>query len=209
VLMVAGVVFVIETLLRRDEGAGRVWALAFLAGILTTVCYLVWGAYPETWWAVAAGNGSFVAGTGLLWLGARRFNGRPMRWPSIVVAIVSLAACGAVVVAGPEAGDWAGAVFMFLSIAALAVAGTIESVTGEMGANRNAVGLAFVLGLQALFYIARSIVFVAYGPGRNDAARHGAGRRAARRRLPAGARRAHRACPAQRGADGRHLDTAG
>lgn len=164
VLMVAGVVFVLETLLRKDEGAGRVWALAFLAGMLTTVAYLVWGASPETWWAVAAGNGSFVAGTGLLWLGARRFNERPMRWQSVIVGVASLAACAAVVAAGPDGGGWAGAIVMFLGIAAFAVAGTVESVTGEMGANRNAVGLAFVLGLQAIYYIARSIVFVAYGP---------------------------------------------
>ena len=32
VVNVSGILFIIETLLRRDEGAGRVWALAFLAG---------------------------------------------------------------------------------------------------------------------------------------------------------------------------------
>lgn len=164
VLMVAGVVFVLETLLRKDEGAGRVWALAFLAGMLTTVAYLVWGSTPGTWWAVAVGNGCFVAGTGLLWLGARRFNERPMRWPSVVVGVGSIAASVAVVLAGPDGGDWAGALVMFLGIAAFAVAGTCESVTGEMKQYRNAVGLAFVLGLEAVYYIARSIVFIVYGP---------------------------------------------
>ena len=32
VVNVSGILFIVETLLRRDEGAGRVWALAFLAG---------------------------------------------------------------------------------------------------------------------------------------------------------------------------------
>ncbi|MGC5169720.1 hypothetical protein ACPW96_04270 [Micromonospora sp. DT81.3] len=164
VLMVAGAVFVIETLLRKDEGAGRVWALAFLAGMLTTVAYLVWGVSPRTWWAVAVGNGSFVAGTGLLWLGSRRFNERPMMVPSLVVGAASLAASIAVVIDGPDGGDWAGAIVMFVGIAAFAVAGTVETVTGEMGRNRNAAGLALVLGLQAAYYIVRSFVFIAFGP---------------------------------------------
>jgi hypothetical protein len=164
VLTVAGTVFVVETLLRKDEGPGRVWALAFLAGMLTTVAYLVWGVSPRTWWAVAIGNGSFVAGTGLLWLGCRRFNERSLRLPSILVGLASLMALVAVVLAGPDGGDWAGAIVMFAGIAAFAVAGTVETVTGEMGRNRNAAGLALVLGLQAVFYIVRSFVFVILGP---------------------------------------------
>ena len=32
----------LETLLRRDEGAGRIWALAFLAAMLTTLAYVIW-----------------------------------------------------------------------------------------------------------------------------------------------------------------------
>jgi hypothetical protein len=79
------------------------------------------------------------------------------------VAAGGLLALLAVVLAGPDGGDWAGATVMFLAIAAFALAGTAETVTGEMGRNRNAAGLAFVLGLEAVYYIARSIVFLAFG----------------------------------------------
>ncbi len=57
VVNVSGILFIVETLLRRDEGAGRVWALAFLAGMLTTLSYIVWVQSPGAWWAVAVGNG--------------------------------------------------------------------------------------------------------------------------------------------------------
>ncbi|HWI32052.1 MAG TPA: diguanylate cyclase [Microbacterium sp.] len=164
VVLVSGVVFVLETLLRKDEGAGRVWALAFLAGMLTTLSYLIWATTPDNWWAVAVGNAAFVAGTGCLWLGCRRFNERSMRVPGGVVAAASAAAFAAVVLEGPDGGDWAGALVMFVSLAVFAAAGTGESVRGEMGRNRNAIGMAFVLGLQSLYYVGRSIVFVTVGP---------------------------------------------
>ena len=86
VVNVSGVLFIVETLLRRDEGAGRIWALAFLAAMLTTLAYVIWVQSPEAWWAIAVGNAAFVAGTGCMWLGCRRFNGRRMGWSSVVVA---------------------------------------------------------------------------------------------------------------------------
>jgi len=42
VVVTCGVLFLLETLLRRDTGAGRIWSLAFLSGILTVICYLIW-----------------------------------------------------------------------------------------------------------------------------------------------------------------------
>ena len=76
VVMVAGVIFISETLLRREEGAGQVWALAYLAAMLTTLAYLGWAATPDMWWAIAVGNMMFVAATGFMWLGCLRFNDR-------------------------------------------------------------------------------------------------------------------------------------
>ena len=69
VVNVSGVLFIVETMLRRDEGAGRIWALAFLGGMLTTLAYIIWVQSPEAaWWAVAVGNAAFVTGTGCMWL---------------------------------------------------------------------------------------------------------------------------------------------
>ena len=83
VVNVSGVLFIVETLLRRDEGAGRIWALAFLAAMLTTLAYVIWVQSPEAWWAIAVGNAAVRRGTGCMWLGCRRFNGRRMAWSSV------------------------------------------------------------------------------------------------------------------------------
>ena len=116
VVMVAGVIFISETLLRREEGAGQVWALAYLAAMLTTLAYLGWAATPDMWWAIAVGNMMFVAATGFMWLGCLRFNDRLHPLSSGLVIAASLAAFLTVIVDGPNGGAWAGAGVMFLGI---------------------------------------------------------------------------------------------
>ena len=163
VVVVAGVMFISETLLRRDEGAGRVWALAYLAAMLTTVSYLAWAASPSMWWAVAVGNMTFVAGTGLMWLGCVRYNGRLSPLYSGIVTAGALAAFITVLVKGPDGGAWAGAEVMFIGIALFAGAGAVETLRGAMGKNLNARTLAFVLGIQAIYYVVRAVAFFMMG----------------------------------------------
>lgn len=164
VVCVCGVTFIAETLVRRDEGAGRVWAVAFLCAIGTTVSYLVWTLEPANWWAVAAGNGLFVAGTGCMWLGCRRFNGRRLRWAILAVAVGAGGAVVAAAAEGPDGGPWAGAMWMFVALMLLAAAGAVETLRPEMGRLRTAWGLAFVLGMQSLFYVSRITAFIVTGP---------------------------------------------
>ncbi len=164
VVNVSGILFIVETLLRRDEGAGRVWALAFLAAMLTTLAYVIWVQTPGAWWAIAVGNAAFVAGTGCMWLGCRRFNGRRMGWPSLIVAAAVIGAAVAVFVEGPDAGDWAGALWMFVPLVAFAGAGAIECLRGELLESRTAWVLSAVLGFQSLFYLSRTTAFVTSGP---------------------------------------------
>lgn len=164
VVNVSGILFIVETLLRRDEGAGRIWALAFLSAMLTTLAYVIWVQSPEAWWAVAVGNSAFVAGTGCMWLGCRRFNGRGMIWSSALVAAATLAAATAVFVAGPTAGDWAGALWMFIPLIGFAGVGAVECLRGELRESRTAWVLSAVLAFQALFYLSRTTAFVTSGP---------------------------------------------
>jgi GGDEF domain-containing protein len=164
VVNVSGILFVIETLLRRDEGAGRVWALAFLAAMLTTLSYLVWVQSPGAWWAVAVGNAAFVSSTGCMWLGCRRFNGRRMWWSSALVAAAALAAAIAVAAAGPDGGDWAGALWMFIALLAFAGVAAVECLRGSLGESRTAWVLAAVLGFQSLYYVSRTTAFLTSGP---------------------------------------------
>jgi hypothetical protein len=164
VVNTSGTLFIVETLLRRDEGAGRIWALGFLAAMLTTLAYTMWSQADAAWWAVAVGNAAFVAGTGCMWLGCRRFNHRRMDWASALVALGVLAAGLSVVVAGEDGGDWAGALWMFFALIVFAGAGAVECLRGALRESRTAWVLAAVLGFQSLFYVSRTTTFLTSGP---------------------------------------------
>jgi hypothetical protein len=164
VINVSGILFIVETLLRRDEGAGRIWALAFIAAMLTTLAYIVWVQSPGAWWAIAVGNGAFVAATGSMWLGCRRFNGRRMAVPSAIVGAAVLAAAVAVLAEGPGGGDWAGALWMFVPLLVFAGIGAVECLRGALGESRTAWVLGAVLALQSLFYVSRTTAFLTSGP---------------------------------------------
>lgn len=164
VVNVSGILFIVETLLRRDEGAGRIWALGFLAAMLTTLAYTMWAQSDGSWWAIAVGNSAFVAGTGCMWLGCRRFNGRRMDWPSWAVALGVVGAAVSVAVQGPDGGDWAGAIWMFVALLVFAGAGAAECLRGALREARTAAVLAAVLGFQSLYYVSRTTAFVTLGP---------------------------------------------
>lgn len=161
---VAGALFIIETLLRRDEGAGRVWSIAFLSGMATTVAYMMWASGTGGVIAIAAGNGLFVTATGVMWLGARRFNQRRMLPATVLVLGVGLVVAGAAAAAGPDGGDWAGWLPMGLSLIVFCGLAAIETVRQPLGRIRSAWPLAVVFAIAALFYVARVSVFVVAGP---------------------------------------------
>ncbi|QKJ19617.1 hypothetical protein [Microbacterium hominis] len=163
VVNVSGILFITETLLRRDEGAGRVWSIAFLAAMLTTLAYTVWAQDAGAWWAVAVGNAAFVAGTGTMWLGAHKYNARPMRWSVVAVIAASLAAGAAVLAEGPGGGDWAGVLWMFVPLIVFAALGAYECIVGAMRESRTAWVLGAVLALQSGWYIARTTALLVGG----------------------------------------------
>ena len=71
VVHVGGGVFVLETMLRKDDRAGRVWALGFIAGMIATEAYLLDAVTDAGWWSIAIGNAAWVATLGLLWIACR------------------------------------------------------------------------------------------------------------------------------------------
>ncbi|MFF2633709.1 diguanylate cyclase domain-containing protein [Microbacterium sp. NPDC058021] len=164
VVIVCGVLFIAETFLRRDDPAGRLWALGFLSAMLTTLCYAVWANDGSAQWAVALGNATFVAGTGFMWLGCRRYNEHPMRWPIALVVLAAVAAAVGVLIAGPDAGGWAGALWMFAPLCLFALTAAVESRRGAMRRATNATMLTLVFALQSLFFLCRIVVFIWVGP---------------------------------------------
>jgi hypothetical protein len=164
VIIVCGVLYISETLLRRDGLSGRLWAAAFLGGIFTVLCYLVWAVDPSAFVAVAIGNAGFVSTAAFLWLGARAFNGRRLRaaaWTTAAVAAVVLLTA---LLAGPDGGDWAGAVPLFLGNALLAALGAVETRRGVLAERWSAVGLTVVLLIESVWFTVRTVVFLVAGP---------------------------------------------
>lgn len=163
VVLSSGTLFLLETFLRRDEAVGRIWALSFLAAMLTSVAYMVWALDPSAVWPIALGNAAFVTSAGCMWLGCRRFNERSILIPGSAVAGGAVVTFAAALLDAAN-GDWAGAVVMFVLISAFAGLGSGESFTGAMRRHRNAIGLALILAAECVYYLARTGVFLIQGP---------------------------------------------
>jgi GGDEF domain-containing protein len=161
---VAGAAFIVETLLRRDEGVGRMWSLAFLCGMATTVAYMMWAAGSGGYLAVAVGNGLFVSTTGCLWLGSRRFNERPLAAAGLLVVAVGIIVAAAAAFEGPDGGDWAGWLPMGIALVVFGALAAAETFRSPMGRIHTSWALAGVFCVEAVFYAARVLVFVVAGP---------------------------------------------
>lgn len=164
VALVAGGVFIIETLFRKDDPTGRVWSVSYLAGIATTLAYTAWAAGIGGYWAIAAGNSLFVASMGVMWLGIRRFNDRPLAIPAVALAVACGLVGAAVIVEGPDGGDWAGWAAMGFSLIAFPALAAVETFRAPMRAIRTAWPLGIVFIVVAGYYVVRTAVFIIAGP---------------------------------------------
>ncbi|WP_285037140.1 hypothetical protein [Plantibacter sp. ME-Dv--P-095] len=161
VIFVCGATFIVNTFMRKDDASGRVWSVSYMAGMFTSFSYVVGALSPDAWWATAAGNGGYVLSIAALWSGARLFNGRSnLLWISLVGATVTVVAALA---AGPSGGPWAGSGVTFACIALFAGLGTAETLTGAMRDNPSTRGFTVVLGIAAVFFTARFVVFLVEG----------------------------------------------
>lgn len=163
VVVVCGALYLVDTLTYASNAAARLWAVAFTCGTLTAFSYLVWAYVPGAWVAVAAGNAAFVATIGFLWLGCRRFNRPELRWTVWVVLVAGGSTFLAAAVEGPDGGAWAGAGVMFVSMAVLGALACVETRRAPLSGHATSVALTAVMGTVALYYVARTVVFVALG----------------------------------------------
>lgn len=162
VVAICGVSFIVNTVFGRNDPPGRLWSAAFTAGILTTVAFAIWGAQPSAWWAIAVGNASLVLAMGCVWSGSRLFNNRPSRF--LIVLAGAAVATLAVIIEGPDGGDWAGGLVMLLGVAVFSSLAGFEALTGRMRRNLNARILAALMLIVAFYYATRAVVFATAGP---------------------------------------------
>lgn len=162
VVGISGVTFIVNTVLRQNSEYGRLWSLAFIAGILETVSYLVWAAGPGAWWAASVGNGALVLALAFMWSGCRVYNSRSrsFAWLSVVagvvVVLVSLAP-------GPDGGAWSGAAEVYAGVAVFSGLAGWETLRGALARTANGRVLTVVFTVVAVYYAARFAVFLAFG----------------------------------------------
>lgn len=160
---VASITFIIETLIRRDTGPGRLWAAAFFSGLSTTVAYMAWSSGVGGALSVAAGNTLFVLVPGFMWLGSRRFNDRPIRVHVGVMAVTAAAVFAAAVLQAPTMGSWGGWPTMAVSLVALCGAAGVETLRAPLGRIRSSWALSATLLFAAAFYALRLSLFFIEG----------------------------------------------
>lgn len=161
---VAGAFFIVDTLLRRDDSAGRLWAIAFLSGMATTIAYAFWAAGSGGAVAIAIGNALFANTTGCMWLGSRKFNDRRSGPSTTLVVVVDALVAAAVLVEGQDGGDWAGWLVMGVALVVFSALAAFETTRTPMGRISTARVLTAVFIAEGAFYLVRSIIFVGWGP---------------------------------------------
>jgi len=161
VVAAAGASFVISSIFRRDDAVARLWGLGFISGMLATIAYAVWGFGPNLWWVTAVGNAALVFALGAMWAGCRAFNGkRPFLW---AVGIITLLVFIAVIIHGPNGGEWAGAPASYIAIVAFSTATIVATLRGNLRPRINARILSVVFSAVAAYYFARTIIYFVYG----------------------------------------------
>lgn len=163
VICLAGIAFLLETMLRRNDAVGRLWSVFFLSAMFALFAYVVVSFDPGVWWAIAAGNGAYVAAIAFIWSGARRANGRS----TLIAVPVALGAAVTVatLLPGPAGGYWAGSFEMFAGVAISCLLSAYEFLRGYLRRLLASRVLAVLLGGMGLYYVARAITFATLGPG--------------------------------------------
>lgn len=162
VATVASLTFILDTLLRRDTGPGRLWAVAFFCGLATTIAYIAWSAGVGGAVSVAVGNTLFVCVPGFTLLGCRRFNDRSLA--AAAVGVLAAVTFIAVLIEYPSRNSWGGWWAMAAALVVLFGSGAAESMRTPMRGMRSAWALSVVLGLAGAFYAVRLVVFLTVGP---------------------------------------------
>jgi diguanylate cyclase (GGDEF)-like protein len=163
IVILCGVSFIFNTALNRNDPPGRLWSLAFVAGMMVAVGYGVYIVSADAWWSISVANTALVVAVGALWSGCRVYNGRSSGF--LVVGVLAGVVGVLSLIPGPDGGEWAGAGPLWLVTAAMGALGGYEALRGRLRRNVNGRILAIVLFVAAVFYAGRAVVFLTEGAG--------------------------------------------
>lgn len=166
VIVVTGISFILETLLRRNDQVGRLWSVFYLGSIFAVFASYVGASSEATWWAYPIGQAFYVAALGLVWAGTRQANRTRSMLALPVGAGLVVATIG--LITGPVGAQPGGSIPMFLFSAAFLGAAAVESARRELGRLAGGRLLAILLSLAAVFYLGRAVAGVLLGVGHDD-----------------------------------------
>lgn len=160
---IASIMFIVETLRRRDTGSGRLWAVAYLAGMFTTLAYVAWASGYGGVLTIGLANALFVLTPGFIWLGNLRYNDRPLTWAAVTVGAGAVIAFAAAAAGLGHGADWSGWEVLVVILVGLFVAGGVEAARAPMGRLGNARVFAGILFTAGAYYAARLVAYVVDG----------------------------------------------
>ena len=161
---VIAITYIVTTLTRRDRGAVRLWALAYLFVVVGMVLAAL-GSVADggVWthvWATSLGSAVQVGAMGVFMLGLRAFIRRPTDGPSYLVIALALLTAGISLWTQQSVDARPGEVWTLLASGALALGASYHAVrAGSMGRTVAAI-VATGFGLWAAHAIARAVMLV-------------------------------------------------
>jgi diguanylate cyclase (GGDEF)-like protein len=158
---VSGVLFLLD-MRGRPDPALRWWGLAFLFAITPAVIYALAGQAPEFVVLNPIGNGLVVAGSSLLWVGARAFNHKQTpAWAWVTPALLA-----ALLPFGLERPlvTWSGFPLLAAGVVVFNLLAAVECWRPTGPRLRNHVVLAVAWAGGSVFYLFRLMAFLAFGP---------------------------------------------
>ncbi len=145
----------------RSQYSG--WWCVALALFLTGALAFLLDGTPYQWWANPLGNVLLVSGAVSVWSSARSLRRLPPSpWMFAAAPVVTLVAA---VFDNPATNTWAGGPVFLASMSVMFGLATREIWPAEPAEARVRIPMAASAGLVSVFYLGRTIAFLADGPG--------------------------------------------
>lgn len=163
IITVSGASFILNTAFRAYDRAGLYWSLCFVAGILSSLIYVLDDNFGG-WIFLALANSTFVLAMGSMWSGMRLFNGRNS---GVLWVVAAAAACACVVpIFWESAGTWSGGVIYLAAVAVFAVLAGAEALGEASRSSVHARILAGALITAGVYLLARALFLLTQGGDR-------------------------------------------